>query len=412
VRYIAVLIILLLNPIDTFSCTSAVISGRATPDGRPILWKHRDSSCPGNAVRHFRGERFSFTGIVNADSTYESQVWIGTNEAGFSIMNTASYNLLSEQEYKGEMDREGLFMAAALGNCSTVDDFEEMLKNTNGRRGVEANFGVIDARGGAAYFEAGPLEYMKYDAADPEAAPAGYLIRTNFSFAGDSTSGYGYIRYRTISDLFMREYFEEGSISTEFIILEATRCLKHSLLEVDLCHHPLPAESGDRRIIPLNDYIPRSSSVSSMVVQGVKPDEDPALTVMWTILGFPLVTPVFPLINGNPEIPEMLSTYNGENAPLNANTLRIKEECFPISIGSGYRYMDLAVLLNEKGDGLLQRVLEIDRETIREAEEKLSGVRSKREDKDSFKFLYRSVETRINLFFEEKSISASDGSGL
>ncbi|MFO7915787.1 MAG: hypothetical protein R6U43_08840 [Candidatus Krumholzibacteriales bacterium] len=408
-RYIAVLFILLLNPIDTFSCTSAVISGRATPDGRPILWKHRDSSCPRNAVRHFRGERYSFTGIVNADSTYSSQIWIGTNEVGFSIMNTASYNLLSEQDYKGEMDMEGLFMAEALGNCSTVDDFEEMLKSTNGSRGVEANFGVIDAGGGAAYFEAGPLEYVKYDAADPGEAPAGYLIRTNFSFAGDSTEGYGYIRYRTISDLFMREYFEEGNISVEFIILEATRCLKHSLLEVDLYDHPLPADSGDRRMIPLNDYIPRSSSVSSMVVQGIKPGEDPDLVVMWTIPGFPLVTPVFPLLNGNVDIPEILSTDQGETAPLNAHALRLKEKCFPISIGSGYRYMDLAVLLNEKGDGLLQQVMEIDRKTIREAEERLAGVRSKREDRDSFKLLYRSVEKRIELYFGVNSRTAAVG---
>ena len=407
-RYIAVLFILLLNPIDTFSCTSAVISGRATPDGRPILWKHRDSSCPGNAVRHFSGERYSFTGIVNADSTYSSQIWIGTNEAGFSIMNTASYNLLLEQDYKGEMDREGIFMAEALGNCSTVDDFEEMLKSTNGSRGVEANFGVIDAGGGAAYFEAGPLEYVKYDATDPEEAPAGYLIRTNFSFAGDSTEGYGYIRYRTISDFFMREYFEEGNISAEFIILEATRCLKHSLLEVDLYDHPLPADSGDRRMIPLNDYIPRSSSVSSMVVQGVRPGENPDMVVMWTIPGFPLVIPVFPLLNGISDIPEMLRTDNGEPAPANQSSLVLKKRCFPIQAGSGYRYMDLAVLLNEKENGLLQQVLDIDRKTIREAEDKLAGLRSKREVKDSFKIIYRSVKKRADLFFRANSELSSE----
>ena len=399
-RYIAALVILLLNPIDIFSCTSAVVSGRATPDGRPILWKHRDSSCPRNALRHFKGDRYSFTGIVNADSTYSSQIWIGINEAGFSIMNTASYNLLSKQDYMGEMDREGLFMAEALGRCSTVSEFEEMLENTNGSRGVEANFGVIDAEGGAAFFEAGPLKFMKYDATDPGTVPAGYLIRTNFSFAGDSTKGYGYIRYRTISDLFMQEYFEKRNISVEFIIQGATRCLKHSLLELDLYDRPLPADSDDRRIIPFNDYIPRSSSVSSMVVQGVRPGEDPELAVMWTILGFPLVAPVFPLLNGTVDIPEILSTEMGETAPLNAHALRMKGRCFPVSIGSGHRYLDLAVLLNESGKGLLQQVLEIDRETIRETEDKLAGVRSKRYDKNSFNLLYRSVEKRMDMFFE------------
>ncbi|MBD3424973.1 MAG: hypothetical protein GF417_11100, partial [Candidatus Latescibacteria bacterium] len=154
-RYLAALLILLSFPHHSFSCTSAVISGRATPDGRPLLWKHRDSSSPRNALRRFSGEGYTFTGIVNADSTSGSQVWIGANEKGFSIMNTASYNLLDQQGYRGEMDREGIFMFEALRGCATVSDFEEMLQSTNGSRGVEANFGVIDAEGGAAYFETG-----------------------------------------------------------------------------------------------------------------------------------------------------------------------------------------------------------------------------------------------------------------
>jgi len=399
VRYIAALLLVIIFPVQVLPCTSAVVSGRATPDGRPLLWKHRDSSCPENAVKHFTGDKYSFTGIVNADSTFSSQVWIGTNEAGFSIMNTASYNLLAVQDYDGEMDREGLFMAEALGNCATVEDFEEMLKRTNGNRGVEANFGAIDRYGEAAYFETGPLEYMKYDVTDPEVAPAGYLIRTNFSFSGDSTLGYGYIRYRTMADLFMGEYFREGSISADFIILEATRCLKHSLLELDQSSRPLPADFRDRRLVPLNDYIPRSSSVSSTVVQGILPEEEPSLSVMWTMLGFPLVTPVFPLFSGSHDIPEILTGSTTATAPANRSSLRLKKICFPVSPGSGYRYMDLAPLLNEQGDGILQQVLEIDRLTISEAEWILDKLRSGGWGRETVEQLYLKIERRMDGFF-------------
>ena len=30
--------------VDAAACTSAIISGSLTADGRPILWKHRDTS--------------------------------------------------------------------------------------------------------------------------------------------------------------------------------------------------------------------------------------------------------------------------------------------------------------------------------------------------------------------------------
>jgi hypothetical protein len=400
-RCLIFLIFLAISPPPAFPCTSAIISGRATPDGRPLLWKHRDSSCPRNAVRSFRGERYQFAGIVNVDSTVSKQIWIGTNEVGFSIMNTASYNLLSIQKYKGEMDREGIFMVEALGNCATVGDFEQMLDETNGDRGVQANFGVIDARGSAAYFETGPLDYMEYDVTDPTVAPWGYMVRTNFSFAGDSTGGYGYIRYRTISNLFWQEYMEEGAISVDFIVLEATRCLKHSLLQLDLYDHPLPVDRNDRKFIPLNDYIPRSSSVSSMVIQGVTPGEDPSLSVMWTIPGFPLVTPVFPYFTGLGNIPPLLMPDGKNTAPLNAHSLRLKKICFPIPRGSGNRYIDLAPLLNQEKTGILQRVIEVDRQTLAEAKDVLASLRKEGWKEKKIEHLYIGVQRRINAFFHQ-----------
>ena len=37
------------------ACTSAVVSGKATPDGRPLLWKNRDTGYLRNHVAYVKG---------------------------------------------------------------------------------------------------------------------------------------------------------------------------------------------------------------------------------------------------------------------------------------------------------------------------------------------------------------------
>ncbi|MBR5812036.1 MAG: hypothetical protein IKY80_03420, partial [Alistipes sp.] len=46
------------------ACTSAVISGRATKSGRPLLWKHRDTGTEWNHIEHFKGPKYAFTALV------------------------------------------------------------------------------------------------------------------------------------------------------------------------------------------------------------------------------------------------------------------------------------------------------------------------------------------------------------
>ena len=96
------------------ACTSIIISSKATPDGRPLMWKHRDTGTPYNCIGYFDGGRYAYIGLVNSDDA-DGAIWTGTNEAGFSIMNTASFNL-KDDDVK-EMDREGYFMRDALKVC-------------------------------------------------------------------------------------------------------------------------------------------------------------------------------------------------------------------------------------------------------------------------------------------------------
>lgn len=152
-----------------------------------------------------------FVGLVNGVDTMANEVWAGYNTSGFAIMNTASYNL--KNDTSSLSDREGVVMKQALGECRTVEDFARLLYSLPRPIGVEANFGVVDALGGAAYFEVNSYEVFRYDVKD---SPDGYLLRTNYSVSGRPNEGYGYIRYDNAARLFSRAT-SERSITPEWI---------------------------------------------------------------------------------------------------------------------------------------------------------------------------------------------------
>ena len=51
------------------ACTSVIVSGKATPDGRPLMWKHRDTGTRYNHITFEKGEKYNFLGLANSDST-------------------------------------------------------------------------------------------------------------------------------------------------------------------------------------------------------------------------------------------------------------------------------------------------------------------------------------------------------
>ena len=116
-------IILLVAGIVCEACTSAIVAASRSASGRPILWKNRDTGADNNFLARVEptDSTFGFIGLFNAGDSALSEAWMGMNDAGFAIMNTASYNLAPDTAaYK---DREGAVMAAALARCRTVADF-------------------------------------------------------------------------------------------------------------------------------------------------------------------------------------------------------------------------------------------------------------------------------------------------
>jgi hypothetical protein len=369
---------------DLSACTTAVVSGRFTPDGRPLLFKHRDTGHLQNKLMFFTDGKYSYIGVVNSDGDSGSEVWQGTNSAGFAIMNSASYNLNigDETELK---DREGEVMKLALQSCATVDEFEQLLRDLPKPLGVEANFGCIDAHGGAAYFEVGQRDVTKYDVNDPKVAPFGYIIRTNYSFTRDQDEGYGYIRYQNAENLIYAAA-GSGDLTFRFILQQVSRCLKHSLTGTDLWSIK-PEKAEPATFVWFEDYIPRPSSASTTVIHGVKPGESPGFTTMWNILGFQLCTPAIPVwIEGGDHLPSILVADAGENAPLCDMAMQLKKKILPITRGSGRRYLNLAFLINVEGSGILQKIRPLEDRILDRTDEVMeqwreSGMRQKEIEK-------------------------------
>lgn len=343
-------------------CTSAVVSGRATADGRPLLWKLRDTDKLENRLQYFTDGKFGYVALVNADSTAATMVWAGCNSAGFAIMNTATFNT-NQGDTTKFMDQEGVVMKEALMECATLADFEALLSRRPKPWGLNANFGVIDAQGGAAYYETDNQHFVKFDANDPRVAPHGYLVRTNYAFTGTPGVGYGFIRYAT-AERVMIEAQAMGAIDCSLFIDRLGRDLSNSLTGDDYNSMISGKRKGD--MINSSDFPCRYGTASNIVIEGVKKGADPSGSVMWTSVAFPLscvAVPAWPSLGGM--LPVCAAAQKGgQESELAQWALKGLALIYPIRRGSGQRYMDIAAYRNTVDGGIAPVVARMEREVV------------------------------------------------
>lgn len=293
-RFILVFIfIFIFLSVQAFCCTSVIISGNARADGRPVMYKHRDTGELNNRMQWFRGPEYCFIALVNS-SAKEGEAWAGTNSAGFCIMNTATYDLKDDSIPEEMMDQEGKFMYKALGVCADQKDFEHFLDTLSKPYGVEANFGIIDAHGGASYYEVNNYSYRRFDVADE---PGGYMVVTNFTRSGREKDRKGVDRWEKCKEI----------------------CAG---LDMSTVGHKELFNSISRSGKPIQ----RNISSAAIIFEGVSPGEDPLRTVAWTILGCPTTCIYIPLkVFTSDHIPAFMKEYrDGDNAQICSQALVIK----------------------------------------------------------------------------------------
>jgi hypothetical protein len=381
------------------ACTTFIISGKYTPDGKPILYKHRDTGTLDNAIVCFSDGKYEYVGLVDANSEWKKMLWGGYNSAGFAIMNSAAYNNNIGDTSKF-VDQEGIVMKMALMKCATLADFEKLLNELPKPLGVDANFGVIDAFGGAAYYETGQRGFKKIDANDPTVAPFGYLIRTNHSFTGVIDKGAGYIRYATASDALYKAA-AMNRLEPQYLLNNISRNLTHSLTKDNLWDR-LPMNNRTTDFRYFEDFIPRNSTASVIMIIGVKKGEDAAKTMMWTLLGFPPTTVAVPVwLSAGKNLPVVLSMKENLHAPLCDAARKLKDQCFPIKRGSGLKYINLAALINSEKNGIMQVLEPIENEIFRRTNILINSLPSIKPEKiqEYYKWVDSYITESFNTLF-------------
>lgn len=362
---ITLLLILLASFSLSYACTTAVISGKNTKDGRPIIWKLRDTENFKNDVRYFTDGKYDYVALMNANDSIGEHVWGGINAVGFAIMNSASFNV-NKGDTTSLKDQEGRFMKRALQSCQTVKDLERLLDTLPRPMGLAAHFGVVDAKGGAAFYEVNNQTYTKFDANNPQVAPKGYVIRTNYSKTGSKNVGYGYIRCQTAETLFAKAA-KQNTLGYQTIVQDFSRSMLHPVLNRDY-RKEYSQKPKNEDFVNSDDLITRYGSASAVVIRGVKAGEPINLGTMWTMIGFPntsLTLPVFPL---GKTVPSVLAKDKTGNAPLNSMSLLLKDECYPIKPASGYKYLKISKLYNAQHQGYAEVLAAAEVEVFKQTE--------------------------------------------
>ena len=374
----------------TQACTSVIVSGRVTKDGRPLIFKNRDTSTLHNMTIVVQGSHYRYIGLVNAEDTVPINVWGGHNEAGFAIINTVAYNLNGDGK---DTDSDGIVMRKALGLCATLEDFERLIDTLKKPMDLNSNFAVMDAQGGCAYYETGNYGYVKFDVNDPAVAPDGYLMRTNFGITGDHRFDQGVERYQAITE-FMAEAFREEHLEPEYLITHISRYLKHGLTKMDIMDY-MPETEANTCYFPFGDYITRYSSSSVLLVQGVRPGESPLNTVSWTIMGWPLTTVAMPLVLlPSGKLPSIVTDDGTGHSWLCEKGLWLKSRAFSLKRGNTTAYCNIAVLFNKENTGILQRILPIEEEVIRRGGMALEKFRENN-DREAMETYYNWVSSYL-----------------
>nr|WP_320117906.1 hypothetical protein [uncultured Marinifilum sp.] len=383
---LSLLLIMVVSIWQSYACTTAVISGKYTKDGRPIIWKLRDTESFENKMMYFTDGKYPYIGLINSKDEKGEQIWGGSNSVGFAIMNSASFNV-NLNDTISKKDQEGRFMKLALQQCANLEEFEQLLKNTPKPMGLAAHFGVLDADGNVAFYEVNNHTFTKFDANDPAQAPNGYILRTNYSYTGKKDVGYGFIRFQAAQDIFYQAD-ACGNMSTETVIQNFSRCLKHPVLKRNFRKEFETVPYGDN-FVNSGDLITRHGSSSMIMIEGVKKGEDKTMSTIWTQIGFPNTCIALPVwVKGGKNLPRVLTAKGKENCPLNAMAAELKNRCYPISRSAGYKYLKISELINAEKTGIIQQLEKAEDKIFKNTEIHLEKWRKAKADKKEIEEFY------------------------
>lgn len=311
-------------PVSSRACSAIIISGKYTADGKPLMMKTRDQ---GNKnfntnIKYYSGGKYDYIAMgptpwIPADQIRSTGG--GMNAAGLCMAGLTSHSFPYDT-VKVPGRSLAILEKYALANFKSIKEFDAYLATLSHPLGIHANLGVIDAEGGAAFYEFGNDIWVKYDVNDPEVAPEGYRCCTNFSFSGDRPEHKSRNRYDDCIDIMGRmKKNADGKFEADplWLLDECGRSFTNVT-------HPGFARSGG--MVFDEGLISYRNTSNIIVFQGVPSGSDPRYCVMWTALGHPRCSPAIPLLasQGN-TIPDYIDCPPEKYAPIFRDVMDISE---------------------------------------------------------------------------------------
>lgn len=197
-------------------CTSVIITGTAAKDGRAILMKNRDTGETMNQPIYYPGGGGHFAFIM------VNWGWMGINERGLAVMNTA----VGALAFGGGGLDNGELNRWIIQHCETVEEVCFELNNTSGEIGPGKRFGgtcvgVVDRFGNGAFIEiSGVGAYARF-------IVDGYDSQANHPrhYPGYASGPSGRDQYAL--DIMGEIYAEKGFISWEDVAQNVSRYVRN-----------------------------------------------------------------------------------------------------------------------------------------------------------------------------------------
>jgi hypothetical protein len=320
---------------QTWACDVAVVSGKVTTDGKPLIWKNFDNSSSSHQqVAYFPAKKTAPGGYAMVYRFEDGMKLLtgsaitpsgGVNESGFAIAVTSvyqDYNLMAEP-----VNLNTALMEEALATCTTLAEFESLLKRWpyyHWGTVISANFVVIDAKGGAALYECftghlntglNLMQFRKNDANTGKITNQygwtlkraqsnfiGFHIMTNYNYYIPWNVGQDR-KYR--AEALLTQLATEKRINYRTVMREVAKDVVGKQVQTDLS-----SETNYSTTYCLS----RNATRSSIVVRGVASGDNPRLATMWVNLGEPSVgvfVPFFAAARGTSELARVDTYANG-----------------------------------------------------------------------------------------------------
>jgi hypothetical protein len=213
--------------------------------------------------------------------------------------------------------------------------------------------------------------------------------------------GFGYIRYTNADHIVKAHIGRAGEFTPQWIFQNLSRSFYHSLLDIDLVKDIEVTERGSGWFIS-QDFIPRPSSSSAIVLQGVKEGENPANSIMWTVLGYPPVSVAVPMFvkAGENQPSWMTPTADSPNAEMCSMALELKENIFAVKRGNGEKYMNFRKLYNSEGTGYMQQLRPVENAVFEKSDKFIEQNRDKGYNKAVYDQFYKDLFNQIETAYK------------